>query len=113
MGLLDPPFTVTVTVQRPAFDNRGNPTWSIPYVGPAVVSVEAAAKRPRILGEGQDLFIQDAMLFIPRGTDVRAGDHVIYNNWKFIVAGRPRGDQPHPFTGSDFGWMAVSMQAQG
>lgn len=128
--LLRPPPSalVTVAVARPNYDSRGNREDSRgnPLPAPndddgedynftvqAVVSAQEAMTRPR-LGEGQEnRFIQDASIFVPRGTDIRPGDEITYNETKFVVAGHARGDQKHPFTGQSFGWMEFRMQGVG
>lgn len=125
--LLRPPPSalVTVAVARPNYDSRGNRKDSRGNALPApddtganfsvqaVVSAQEAMTRPR-LGEGQEnRFIQDASIFVPRGTDIRPGDEITYNDTKFVVAGHARGDQKHPFTGQSFGWMEFRMQGVG
>ena len=120
-----PPALSTIEVSRPNYDGRGNrnpQTYSLQ----AVVSLQPAMSRPR-LGEGQEnRFLQDAAIYIPRGTagpdnpfngaptlGLQAGDEITYNSEKFTIAGDARGDQEHPFTGSDFGWMGFRMQGAG
>jgi hypothetical protein len=126
------PKTTPVQVTRPNYDSRGNRYDSLgnPLPNPAdtgasftvnaVVDVQPAMSRPR-LGEGQEnRFIQDAAIFIQRGITgpggspaLQAGDEVSYDGLDFIVAGNPRGDQVHPLTGLDFGWLEFRMQGVG
>lgn len=123
--MLLPVATVTVTVSRPNYDSRGNrydargnplpapDNTGASFTVQAVVSAQQAMTRPR-LGDGQEnRFVQDAALFVPRGTDVQPGDEVIYNGTTFVVAGHARDDQVHPFTGMDLGWMEFRMQGVG
>lgn len=120
MSFWPPPAEpVTVDVERPQYDSRGNRS-SITFTLQAVVSVQAAMSRPR-LGDGQEnRFIQDAAIYIQRtatapdgSAGLRAGDEVTYNDESFTVAGDARGNQLHPLTGTDFGWMGFRMQGVG
>jgi hypothetical protein len=115
MGLLNPAFTVPVTRHRPVYDSRGNDTadTSGDITLQAVVAVDPAFRRPGTVQGKEDRFFQDATVFVPRGSDIAPGDRLLYNTWAFIVAGRPRGDQLHPFTGDDFGWMSFRCQSAG
>lgn len=127
-----PVQTSTVTVTRPNYDGLGNRYDSLgdpipsqdatkgTFTLQAVVSLQPAMSRPR-LGEGQEnRFIQDAAIFIKRGTTgpngipaLQAGDEVQYNGEDFTIAGDARGNQPHPLTGADLGWMGFRMQGVG
>jgi hypothetical protein len=118
-GIWPPPQTSTVTVSRPNFDSRGNQN-PLKFPLQAVVSVSSAMSRPR-LGDGQEnRFIQDSFIFIQRNTTgpngvpaLQAGDSVTYNGENFDIAGQSRGNDDHPFTRTNFGWVGFRMQGAG
>lgn len=123
-GIWPPPETSPVTVSRPNYDSRGNRD-PLTFTLDAVVSLSSAMSRPR-LGDGQEnRFIQDSFIFIERdatGPDdvngnpvaaLQAGDGIDYNSEKFTIAGRPRGNEDHPFTRTNFGWMGFRMEGAG
>lgn len=91
MALINPAFAPTATFQRPAEDADGNKTPTALGANPVVVSLARE------------------MVFIPRGLDRKAGDQFSFDGGQYTLAGRPRGNQPHPFTGDDFGWVAFDL----
>lgn len=111
MTVLNPISTVTVTPRRPTGDPDGNKTFAdLPPV-PAVFSLSAPAKAAwRSHGER---YIQDGVVFVPRGSDLIAGDEVTYQGLTFTVIGNARGDQDQPFTGDDFGWVSYTLAGGG
>lgn len=53
-----------------------------------------------------------ANVYVPRGSDVQARDRLIRNNGEeYAVVGHPLWDQLSPFTGHDFGYMVLQVQA--
>lgn len=82
--------------------------------------MQSAMSRPR-LGDGQEnRFIQDSFIFIKRDATgpsgvaaLQAGDEINYNGEEFNIAGRARGNEDHPLTRSNFGWMGFRMQGAG
>lgn len=113
-----------MTVSRPNYDSRGNRN-PLTFSLDAVVSLQSAMSRPR-LGDGQEnRFIQDSFIFIQRdavGPDdangnpvaaLQAGDGITYNGEDFTIAGRARGNENHPLTRSNLGWMGFRMQGAG
>lgn len=121
MSVLNPVSTVTLPHRRPTEDPDGNKVWTGDPTGPpalpslqAVVSLSAAGSGSSGNSvKGDDRFFQAATLFVPRGSDVLAGDEVVYNGHAYKVIGYPRGDQDHPFTGDDFGWVVYSLAGGG
>lgn len=111
MSVLNPVSTVTVTPRRPTEDPDGNKVFTdLPPVGvvPALDPPARAAWRSH--GER---YIQDGKVFVPRGTDLIAGDELTFNGATFTVVGNARGDQDHPFTGEDFGWVVYTLAGGG
>lgn len=110
-------------MSRPNYDSRGNRD-PLVFTLDAVVSLQSAMSRPR-LGDGQEnRFIQDSSIFIERdatgpvvdGTPVaalQAGDGITYKGENFNIAGRARGNENHPMTRSNFGWIGFRMQGAG
>jgi hypothetical protein len=131
-GLWPPPKTTSVAVSRPNYDSRGNRGNALTFTLDVVASLSAAMSRPR-LGDGQEnRFIQDSFIFIKRDTipvdaqnnpilgldgnpvaALQAGDSITYNGEKFNIAGKARGNEDHPFTRSNLGWMGFRMQGAG
>lgn len=58
-------------------------------------------------------FVQAGEIFVRRGSDVLSGDEVIYNGNTYFITGDARGDQDHPFTGEDFGWVSYTLAGGG
>lgn len=118
MAVITPVSTVTITPRRPTEDADGNKVFTGDPGGPAalasvqaVFSLSAPAKAAwRAHGER---FIQDGVVFVPRGSDLIAGDEVTYRGATFTVVGNARGDQDHPFTGDDFGWVVYTLAGGG
>lgn len=92
MGLISADFAPVASFQRPRTDADGNPDPIALGANPVVVS-----ERSR-------------QAFIPRGLDRKAGDQFVYNGGQYTLAGRPRGDQVHPMTGDDLGWVAWDVE---
>jgi len=72
---------------------------------PAVVSLSPAAVQA---GNGPR-YSQGGTVFVPRELDRRHGDRFTHSGTKYRLVGGARGDQDHPITGDDFGWVAFSF----
>ena len=53
---------------------------------------------------------QVGVVFVPRGLDRREGDRFTYNSETYELMGQARGNQDHPFTGDDFGWVEFGIR---
>jgi hypothetical protein len=108
--VINPAFTTAVTVKRPTEDAFGNKSFTVTTVD-AVVALSAGGKQSwRAHGER---YIQGGSLFVPRGSDVMSGDQIVYGGNVYSVVGAVRGDQDHPFTGDDFGWVVFGLEGGG
>lgn len=118
MPVLNPTFAGAVAFQR-CIDEENNVWTDLPYQPagdtpavrktPAVVSLDKPVART---GSGPR-YTQGGTVFIPRGLDRRNGDRFTHNGVKYHLIGAARGDQDHPFTGDDFGWVAFSFEGSG
>lgn len=107
--LLGPVVGVTITPQRPTFDGLGNPTYAaIGQITNAVFALDAPSA-----DDDSSLYTQSGELFVPRGSDLRNGDHVTYQGRTFGVVGEAQWDMDHPFTGEDFGYVAYTIRYGG
>lgn len=116
MAFLDPQFTVQVPFER--LVDEANGVWTpLTYQGlpggavqtatPSVVSLDKPTAQP---GNGPR-YVQGGTVFVPRGADRRHGDRFTYNGRRYRLIGAARGDQDHPITGDDFGWVAISFES--
>ncbi|WAY18399.1 hypothetical protein OF855_24490 [Mycolicibacterium fortuitum] len=89
---------------RPTEDPYGGATFADLGDTKAVVSLGAAT-----VTTGFD-YRQAGTVFTPRGLDRKEGDRFTHNGLEYTLVGPARGDQPHPFTGDDFGWVAHAIE---
>ena len=105
--LLDPQYVTSVVPQRPTDDGMGNTTWA----DLSAVDVVIWAGAPGLMsGAKGPLWSESAQVFARRGSDLKSGDRIPYQGSLWVLSGTPAGDQVHPFTGHDFGWMAFSVE---
>lgn len=110
MPVLNPDFAVSVPFTRLTEDSFGGSTPTDLGATPVVVSIAAAATA-KDSGERQGPgYTQAGTVFTPRGLDRKAGDRFTYNGATYVLIGLPRGNQPQPFTGDDFGWISHSIE---
>lgn len=115
MGFIDPRYAGRVAFERSIDEANGQwapLTYQPPGGGPeepqtpAVVSLDKPAA---VAGNGPR-YAQGGTIFVPRGIDRRSGDRFTYNGSRYRLTGGARGDQDHPITGHDFGWVAFSFE---
>lgn len=118
MGFIDPAFAGEVPFER--LVDEANSTWApLLYLPPgeddpvtntpAVVSLD----KPRAGAGNGPRYTQGGTVFLPRGLDRKRGDRFTHNGDKYRLVGAARGDQDHPVTGDDFGWVAFSFEGSG
>lgn len=56
------------------------------------------------------VFTQAGEVFVPRGSDLRAGDRLTFQSRKYVLMGAANWDFDHPMSGVDFGWMLFAIQ---
>jgi hypothetical protein len=103
--LLDPADAPQLPFERPPGTALANVAalveLSAPAAGPALEGVQT---------EDVTSFTETGTLFVPRGSDVRAGDRFTYQSRRYLVMGAKNWDLDHPLTGDDFGWMTFAIQ---
>ena len=92
--------------QRPAEDRDGNTEWQSLGTIPAVVSFASPGTE---IGSGPR-YTQSGRVFVPRGTDLMAGDRFSYQGYSYTIAAVVHGDRRHPLSGREFGWMPFTFQ---
>lgn len=108
MAVINPAFTQTIHPRRPV-ESFGDETFTDIAPLQAVISLQAPTHKT---GTGsQSRFLIYGTLFVPRGSDLQSNDVFSYKGFTFRVTGWPRGDQDHPFTGDDFGWVSYMVEA--
>lgn len=110
--LLDVAFAPELAFERP----NGAGGWTSLGTTAAVMDVSEPGAGPAVMGVQTGdvtLFTQAGELFVPRGSDLRAGDRVTWQGRKYELMGVPQWDQDHPFTGDSFGWMLFTVQVDG
>lgn len=106
MALLNP-RGVTITPERKTTD-FGERDWAdIEPIEDAVFDLD----EPKPVGESG--YMQTGTLFVPRGSDLKDGDRVTYQDQKFGVIGNAQRDMNHPFTGDDFGVVYYAIRTGG
>jgi hypothetical protein len=111
MSVLNPVSTTPVPARRPTEDEHGNKVFASLGTLDAVMALGPPARQTwRAHG---DRYVQDGTVFVRRGSDLKAGDEIQYGGYWYTVVGQPRGDQDHPFTGDDFGWVAYTLAGGG
>jgi hypothetical protein len=112
MPLLNPQFTTTVVPQRPTDDGMGNTVWAdLPAVQAVIwAGGHAAARSVRLSTDRGPQWTAFAQVFLPRGSDVKSGDRIPYQGVFYVLSGVTSGDEVHPFTGNDFGWMVFNVE---
>lgn len=106
--LLNPQFLPTVVPQRPTDDGMGNTTWTdLPPIQAAVWigSRGSGAHSVALGGQRGPTWTEFSQLFVRRDCGLKSGDRIPYQGLFYVLSGSPSGDQVHPFTGHDFGWM--------
>lgn len=109
MGLIQAPYAPLLLFERLSEDADGNKTYtSLGNISACVdligQGLESRAGGSRAQGGG--------VVAVPRGTDVKVGDRFTYGGQHYMLATGPDGDQVHPFTGDDFGWMTFTFIGQ-
>lgn len=108
MSLLNPINPPAVPFKRPTDDPYNGPGFTALDDTPVVVSLQAASVTNGLApGQGYTLA---GTVFTPRGLDRREGDRFTYQGRDYTLVGPVRGDQDHPFTGGDFGWVAHTIE---
>lgn len=108
MPVLDPQFAVPVTPSRD-FGADGNPDWQDLAPTKLVMSLGA----PRLIEGKGSRYTQSGTAFLPRGYDIQHGDRIPYDGANYTVVGKARGNQDHPITGDDFGWVQCTVTGGG
>lgn len=111
--LLDPQFKTTVVPQRPTDDGLGNTTWAdLPATKLAIWlgSRGMGGHSVTLGGSKGPSWTEFGFVFAPRGSDLKSGDRIPYQGLFYVLSGKPSGDQVHPFTGHDFGWMVFTVE---
>ena len=106
MGLLNLPFAKPLAFERREEDKDGDGDWTPLDATPAVVALAVPGLVP---GSGPGI-TQSGTVYVPRGSDRKAGDRFTYQDCVYTLVGPVRGDMDQPFTGHDFGWVAFTFQ---
>jgi hypothetical protein len=112
MAVINPAFTVAITVQRPTED-FGEETFTNAASVNAVVSLSPPAHKSTSMGGEPSRFYIYGTIFVPRGSNVQSNDRFRYKGHDFRVLGWAQHDQNHPLTGEDFGWVSYLIEAVG
>lgn len=91
--------------QRPTSSPDGNTTWTTLRSVRAVVSLDAPSTEA---GTGPR-YTQTGKVFVPRGSDVAAGDRFDYGGYLYTLTAVVRADTRHPISGRDLGWMVYTI----
>lgn len=92
MGLINPAYAQSISPQRP-----------VETFGEEVFTDLDAIQAVVLTHRG--------LLFVPRGSDLKAHDRFLWQERMFRVLDYPAGDMDHPFTGDDFGWVSYTIEA--
>lgn len=79
----------------------------------AIVFLNAPSAGPSSMGvQTNDVtsFTQGGDVYVPRGSDLKAGDRVTFQARKYVLMGAANWDIEHPMTGYDYGWMMFAIQ---
>lgn len=101
------PIGVTITPERKTTD-FGETQWAA--VDP-IANAVFALDEPTTVNESAHM--QTGTLFVPRGSDLKDGDRVPYQDKVFGVVGDVLWDMNTPFSGSNFGYVAYSIRLGG
>ncbi|CAN5146979.1 hypothetical protein BH11ACT6_BH11ACT6_34900 [soil metagenome] len=127
MSFIDPAFAGQVPFER-LVDEANNGWTALSYLPPggsdpvadtpAVVSLDKPTSQlgsgpSRSTAMGGPRYSQGGTVFLPRGIDRKRGDRFTHNGVKYSLIGAARGDQDHPVTGDDFGWVTWSFEGSG
>lgn len=108
MSLLNPISPPAVPFKRPTDDPYGGVTFADLGDTPVVVSLQApSVTNVLAAANGYNLA---GTVFTPRGVDRKEGDRFTYQGRDYTLIGPVRGNQDHPFTGADFGWVAHAIE---
>lgn len=84
----------TITVVRPGVKTlRGStvPDWENPISSKDVTGCSIQPASTSLSQDGRVLGIEDGMTaYVPNGTDVAAGDHILYGGNTYEIMGEPR-----------------------
>lgn len=106
LSLLNP-FGVTVIPERKTTD-FGESDWvAIAPIANAVFALD----EPTTVDESAHM--QTGTLFVPRGSDLKDGDRITYQNKLFGVIGDAQWDMDTPFGRNSFGYVAYSIRVGG
>lgn len=97
--LINPVSTTTIHLQRPTADFGEETFTPLPPAPGALPAIEAVVSLAKM------------RLFVPRGSNIMAADKFVYQGRELRVAGWRIGDQDHPLTGDDFGWMYFEIES--
>lgn len=105
--LLNPIYAPTAAFTRVTEGSYGDATLTPLGSCQVVVSMAQAASSARAEGAGTT---QIGVVFTPRSVDRQEGDRFTYNGETYELMGHARGNQDHPFTGDDFGWISHAFR---
>lgn len=84
----------SITVIRPGTKTlRGStvPDWEKPLKETSVTGCSVQPASTTLSTDGRILGITDGLTaYIPEGTDVQAGDHIVYDGGTYVITGEPR-----------------------
>ena len=90
-------------------DEANNTRASLP-----AIDVVAFLDEPQVLPDAQGKrFVQNGILRVRRGSDLKVGDEVPLPEGIFGVVGAPTGNRNHCMTGTDFGWARYKIRRGG
>lgn len=97
----------TVTPQRKTTD-FGESAWqNLSSIANAVFWIDEA--KP----VNESAHMLTGTLFVPRGSDLKDGDRVTYQDRVYGIIGNAQWDMNQPFTGGSFGYVAFAIQTGG
>ena len=101
------PVGVTVTPQRKTMDFGESDWGDLASITNAVFWIDEA--KP----VNESAHMLTGTLFVPRGSDLKDGDRVTYQDRVYGIIGNAQWDMNQPFTGSSFGYVAFAIQTGG
>ena len=109
MMLINPLAAPVIGFTRPTETPYGEVSFTTLGDTPAVVSIS----NPSIAGADGPGSTQAGVVFTPRGLDRKEGDRFPFGGHTYELVGNTRGDQDHPLTGADFGWVSHAVKRVG
>jgi hypothetical protein len=111
--LLNPKFLTTVVPQRPTDDGMGNTGWVDLDPVPVALWIGSRGSGTHSVtlgGAKGPSWTEFAQIFVPKDCGLQSGDRIPYQGLVYVISGTPSGDQVHPFTGNDFGFMSFTVE---